>query len=55
VKAKSKSRGIPVRHFINKANAERYATDPDLRASLIVVKYHDRWRRGVDHGRQGAA
>jgi hypothetical protein len=22
--------------------AERYATDPDYRASLIVVKYHDR-------------
>jgi hypothetical protein len=34
--------GIPVRHFANKAVAERYATDPKYRASLIVTKYSDR-------------
>jgi hypothetical protein len=34
--------GIPVRHFANKTNAERYATDPEYRASLIVTKYADR-------------
>jgi hypothetical protein len=34
--------GIPVRHFVNKTNAERYATDPEFRASLIVIKYADR-------------
>ena len=34
--------GIPVRHFANKAVAERYATDPKYRASLIVKKYADR-------------
>jgi hypothetical protein len=33
--------GIPVRHFVNKANAERYTTDPEWRASLIVKKYAD--------------
>jgi hypothetical protein len=26
----------------NKATAERYATDAEYRASLIVTKYHDR-------------
>jgi flagellum-specific peptidoglycan hydrolase FlgJ len=30
------------RHFIHKSNAERYATDPEYRASLIVTKYADR-------------
>jgi hypothetical protein len=34
--------GIPVRHFARKGNAERYATDADYRASLIVTKYADR-------------
>jgi len=34
--------GIPVRHFANKAVAERYATDAEYRASLIVTKYADR-------------
>jgi hypothetical protein len=34
--------GIPVRHFVSKANAERYATDEGYRASLIVTKYADR-------------
>jgi hypothetical protein len=34
--------GIPVRHFVNKAVAERYATDAEYRASLIVTKYADR-------------
>ena len=34
--------GIPVRHFVNKANAERYATDPEPRAGLIVTKYAGR-------------
>jgi hypothetical protein len=34
--------GIPVRHFGNKTTAERYATDPKYRASLVVTKYADR-------------
>ena len=36
--------GIPVRHFgpEHKAKAERYATDPEYRASLIVTKHHDK-------------
>jgi hypothetical protein len=37
-----KCNGIPVRHFAHKAVAERYATDPEYRASLIVTKYADR-------------
>jgi hypothetical protein len=34
--------GISVRHFVNKTNAERYATNAEYRASLIVAKYADR-------------
>jgi hypothetical protein len=34
--------GIPVHHFADKVMAERYATDAEYRASLIVVKFHDR-------------
>jgi hypothetical protein len=34
--------GIPIRHFVNKTNAERYATDPEYRAGLIVTKYAGR-------------
>jgi hypothetical protein len=34
--------GIPVRYFVSKDNAERYATDPEYRASLIVMKYAHR-------------
>lgn len=34
--------GVPVRHFVNKTNAVRYATDPEYRASLIVTKYAGR-------------
>jgi len=34
--------GIPVRHFVSKTNAERYATDPEYRASLTVTKYNGR-------------
>jgi hypothetical protein len=34
--------GIPVRHLANKAVAERYPTDPEYRANLIVTKYADR-------------
>jgi hypothetical protein len=33
---------IAVRNFVNKATAERYATDPEHRASPIVTKYADR-------------
>ncbi len=32
----------PGSHFVNKTNAEHYATDPDYRVSLIVTKYADR-------------
>jgi hypothetical protein len=34
--------GISVRHFVNKTNAERYATNAEYRANLIVAKYADR-------------
>jgi hypothetical protein len=34
--------GIPVRHFADKGIAERYAIDPEYRASLIVKKHGDR-------------
>ena len=34
--------GIPVWHCPSRAKAERYATDPEYRARLIVTKYADR-------------
>jgi hypothetical protein len=34
--------GIPVWHCSTRALAERYATDAEHRASLIVTKFHDR-------------
>jgi hypothetical protein len=34
--------GIPVRRCATREKAERYATDAEHRASLIVTKYHDR-------------
>jgi hypothetical protein len=34
--------GIPVWHCATRETAERYATDAEHRASLIVTKYHDR-------------
>ena len=34
--------GIPVWHCATREKAERYATDPEYRASLIVTKYADR-------------
>jgi hypothetical protein len=45
--------GIPVRHFVNKTNAERNAMDAEYRASLIGTRQKDRAirkARGVDHG-----
>jgi hypothetical protein len=33
-----KRNGFPVRHFPGKKNAQRYATDPEYRASLVTVK-----------------
>jgi hypothetical protein len=33
-----KRNGLPVRHFPGKENAQRYATDPEYRASLITGK-----------------
>lgn len=35
--------GTPVYHFApdRKADAERYATDPEYRASLIKKKFHE--------------
>jgi hypothetical protein len=38
-----KRHGIPVRHFLGKEKAERYATDPEYRASLITPKA---WAKG---------
>ena len=34
--------GIPVWHCPTRAKAERYATDPEYRASLVVTKDADR-------------
>jgi hypothetical protein len=31
-----KRNGLPVRHFLGKENAERFATDPEYRASLAA-------------------
>jgi hypothetical protein len=31
-----KLNGIPVRHFPGKEKADRYATDPEYRASLVA-------------------
>jgi hypothetical protein len=33
-----KRNGLPVRHFPGKEKAERYATDPEYRASLVLRK-----------------
>ena len=33
-----KRNGIAVRHFPGKENAQRYATDPEYRASLVAKK-----------------
>ena len=33
-----KRNGTPVRHFPGKEKAQRYATDPEYRASLITTK-----------------
>jgi hypothetical protein len=33
-----KRNGIPIRHFPGKEKAQRYATDPEYRASLVTVK-----------------
>jgi hypothetical protein len=33
--------GIPVWHCSTREKAERYATDAEYRASLIVTKHHD--------------
>jgi hypothetical protein len=33
-----KRNGLPVRHFPGKEKAQRYATDPEYRASLIARK-----------------
>ena len=33
---------LPVWHCATREKAERYATDPEYRASLIVTKYADR-------------
>ena len=40
--------GVPVRHFPGKANADRYAIDPQYRASLVTDKL---WNKNAD--RQG--
>jgi hypothetical protein len=40
-----KRNGLPVKHFPRKAKAERYATDPEYRASLVRGKPVRRRRR----------
>ena len=37
-----KRNGIPVRHFPGKENAERFATDPEYRASPVTVKAREK-------------
>jgi hypothetical protein len=39
-----KRNGIPVRHFPGKEKAQRFATDPEYRASLITEKAWERQR-----------
>jgi hypothetical protein len=34
--------GIPVWHAPTRAKADRYATDPEYRASLVPMKYAER-------------
>jgi hypothetical protein len=34
--------GVPVRHFSDREKAERYASDPEYRASLVVQKLWER-------------
>jgi hypothetical protein len=34
--------GIPVRHFAKPQEAQRYATDPDYRASLVKPKFWEK-------------
>src|ERR1019366_4798320 len=40
-----KRNGIPVRHFPGKEKAQRFATDPEYRASLITEKAWERQRK----------
>ena len=40
-----KRNGLPVRHFPGKEKAQRYATDPEYRASLIARKA---WEKAKD-------
>ena len=37
-----KRNALPVRHFPGKKKAERYATDPEYRVSLVSVKPWDK-------------
>jgi len=39
-----KRNGLPVRHFPGKEKAERYATDPEYRASLVPRKVWEKTR-----------
>jgi hypothetical protein len=40
-----KRKGIPVRYFPGKEKAERFATDPEYRASLVTAKVWKRAKR----------
>jgi hypothetical protein len=41
-----KRHGLPVKHFPGEAMAQRFATDPEYRASLVVGKDEEERRRG---------
>jgi hypothetical protein len=43
-----KRNGIPVKHFPGKEKAERYATDPKYRASLVIGKPWEQAKRPRD-------
>ena len=40
-----KRNGLPVKHFPGKEKAQRYATDPGYRASLVTGKAWDKAKR----------
>ena len=47
-----KRNGLPVRHFSGKEKAQRYATDPEYRASLVTLKQREK-AKGNDRATVG--
>jgi hypothetical protein len=48
-----KRNGLPVRHFPGKENAQRFATDPEYRASLAAGKAWEKEAKGNDNQGSG--